>query len=406
MAVGLRAPNSLLKVSGIKIGTAQAGIKYQNRADLTLIEICENSSVAAVFTRNAFCAAPVIIAKKHLTEGAPSYLVINSGNANAGTGELGLSHAKETCQALADLESCSPQAVLPFSTGVIGEPLKIDKLTKSLPKAIGQLAEDNWLSAANAIMTTDTIAKGFSKQFEINGTSFVITGITKGAGMICPDMATLLSFIATDAKVEATLLNKLLKEVVADSFNSITVDSDTSTNDSCVLMATGKSQLVLDENTDITIVSQFKTCLDEVFQALAQSIIRDAEGATKFITIKVQGGRTKQECKAVAYTVAHSPLVKTAFFASDPNWGRILAAVGRAGVENLDVSLISMYLNDVCIVSDGARAESYKEEDGQTVMNESEIVLTINLDRGDESQTLWTSDLSHEYVKINAEYRT
>lgn len=406
MAVGLTQLSKLFPVDGIQIGITQAGIKYPDRSDLTVIELCESANTAAVFTKNQFCAAPVVIAKKHLAQKKPRYLVINTGNANAGTGEQGMLDAVQTCKEIARLKKVTPQEVMPFSTGVIGENLPMDRVLRALPDAVASLKSDNWISAAEAIMTTDTMAKGFSKTFQCGGVPVVITGIAKGAGMICPNMATLLSYVATDAKIEQKILQNLLNEANSDSFNSITVDSDTSTNDSCVLVASGEGALIINEDTDKAIVDAFYQHLLEVMQHLAQSLIRDAEGATKFISVTVNGANNNEECRQVAYTVAHSPLVKTAFFASDPNWGRILAAVGRAGLDDLDVSQVSIYLDEVCIVDRGARALSYCETQGQAVMDQEDIHIIINLARGNASHTIWTSDLSYEYIKINAEYRT
>ena len=403
MAVGLTAPDSLLPVPGFKLATAAAGIRYQNRDDLVLISLAENTSTAAVFTQNAFCAAPVIVAKKHLHETSPRFLLINSGNANAGTGRAGLDTALLSCRAVANETSVSPAAVLPFSTGVIGEQLPVEKINPNISALFSSLNEKNWLSAASAIMTTDTVAKGISRQVEIEGKKITITGIAKGSGMICPDMATMLAFVATDAAVEKKLLQSCLQEAVAKSFNSITVDGDTSTNDACVLMASGQSGI---EIKDGAALETFKQALAEVFIFLAQAIIRDAEGATKFITVHVESARDENEAREVAYTVAHSLLVKTALFASDPNWGRILAAVGRAPVDQLDISKVDFYLGDACVIRGGEPASDYSEEKGQKILQEDEIMLKIFLGRGHESATIWTSDLSHEYVRINADYRS
>ena len=406
MAVGLNALVELSPVKGIQLGVCKAGIKYPDRYDLTLIEVCENATVAGVFTQNQFCAAPVTLSKKHLSEMSPRYLVINTGNANAGTGEQGLLDAKLTCEAIAGLAEVSVQSILPFSTGVIGENLPMDRITAALPDAYKNCKEDNWVLAAEAIMTTDTMPKGFSKTFECQGETVVITGIAKGSGMICPNMATLLTFIATDAKIEQGLLQKILDKVNNVSFNSITVDSDTSTNDSCVFIATGKGGLALDKNSNDAVVDVFVAQFQEIMQLLAQSIIRDAEGVSKFIAVTVKNAVDESECRKIAYTVAHSPLVKTAFFASDPNWGRILAAVGRAGIDDLNVDKLTIFLNDVCIVENGSRAKSYTEDQGQFVMDQQDIEITIDLSRGNAAHTIWTSDLSYDYIKINAEYRT
>jgi len=406
MAVGLKKLQELSPINGIQLGVCKAGIKYPDRYDLTLIEICENASVAAVFTKNQFCAAPVTVSKQHLALASPRYLVINTGNANAGTGERGLSDAKLSCETIADLAQVPAQSIMPFSTGVIGENLPMDKIIDAFPAALNNCKADNWVLAAEAIMTTDTMPKGYSKTFQCNGETVVITGIAKGSGMICPNMATLLSYVATDANIKQDFLQEILIKVNNNSFNSITVDSDTSTNDSCVLIASGKGGLYLDKNTDDSIVSLFTEQLQEVMNHLAQSLIRDAEGASKFIAVTVKNANSEIECRQIAYTVAHSPLVKTAFFASDPNWGRILAAVGRAGVKDLDVDQIKIFLNDICIVENGARAESYSEEKGQSVMDQQDIEIIIDVSRGKTSHTIWTSDLSYDYIKINAEYRT
>ena len=406
MAVGLNELVELSPVNGIQLGVCKAGIKYPDRYDLTLIEICENATVVGVFTKNQFCAAPVTLSKAHLSKTSPRYLVINTGNANAGTGEQGLLDAKLSCETIAELSKVSAQSVLPFSTGVIGENLPMDRLTAALPDALDNCKADNWVLAAEAIMTTDTMPKGFSKTFECNGETVVITGIAKGSGMICPNMATLLAFVATDVKIEQELLQKILVKVNNDSFNSITIDSDTSTNDSCIFIATGKGGLSLDKHTDDSIVDIFVSQFKEIMELLAQSLIRDGEGASKFIAVTVKNGLDESECRQIAYTVAHSPLVKTAFFASDPNWGRILAAVGRAGIEGLNVDELKIFLGNVCIVENGARAKSYSEEKGQAVMDQEDIEIVIDLSRGQITHTVWTSDLSYDYIKINAEYRT
>jgi glutamate N-acetyltransferase / amino-acid N-acetyltransferase len=395
-------------IAGIKIGTACAQIKQTEHDDLTLFEIPPNSTCAAVFTRNAFCAAPVTIAKQHLAAASPRYLLINSGNANAGTGERGLRDALACCETVAQLTGCATNEVLPFSTGVIGNPLPIEKMRAAIPTAKAALDANGWEKAAHAIMTTDTGPKGESIQSVIDGHTVTVTGIAKGAGMIKPDMATLLVFIATDATVETSVLQQCLTQAMEDSFHRITVDGDTSTNDSCVLIATGQNSLPpITNQQDCTTLCNLIT---HVCRQLAKKVVRDAEGATKFITIDIEQGHTKQECLDVAYTIAHSPLVKTAFFASDANWGRILAAVGRAGVKNLDIQAVKIYLGDVCIVENGGVAESYTEEQGQRKMSEPEIRIRVILGRAEKdnghSTRLWTSDLSHDYVRINAEYRT
>ncbi len=405
MPVGLSEPEALLPIAGVRWGVVAAGIKYADRNDLALMEIAPGAATAAVYTRNAFCAAPVTLARQHGAAAATRYLLINSGNANAGTGEPGMMAALESCAGLADVVGCKTEEVLPFSTGVIGELLPSEKIRNVLPQAYADLSADSWLKAARAIMTTDILAKGVSRQIEIGGKTATISGIAKGSGMICPDMATMLAYVATDVGVEHALLQRLLQQAVDCSFNSITVDGDTSTNDACVLVASGQAGIAFVSEADAG-YGEFAAAVIEVFQFLAQAIIRDGEGATKFITIDVNGGINKAECRQVAYTVAHSPLVKTALFASDPNWGRILAAVGRAGVESLDVDKVSIHLGDVRIVCDGGRDASYTEVAGQTVMDEDEITIRIDLGRGPAQSQIWTTDLSYDYVKINAEYRS
>ncbi len=390
-------------ITGIHLGTACAGIKQTEHDDLTLIKINSEAQVAAVFTRNDFCAAPVQIARQHLQEATPRFLLINSGNANAGTGQQGMDDALACCQAVADQNHCKINQVLPFSTGVIGQYLPVDKINPAIPKA---LRNGDWQQAAKAIMTTDTVEKIVSSQIMIQGKTVNITGIAKGSGMICPDMATLLAFIATDAKVSKKLLQTCLQQAVNKSFNRITVDGDTSTNDACVLIATGKAghTLLADEkNPDY---QQLQQAISHNFQQLAKMIIRDGEGATKFITVQVAQGRDERECLKVAYTIAHSPLVKTAFFASDANWGRILAAVGRSGLTSFDLQKVKIYLNHVCIVENAGRAAHYTEEQGKAVMQETDITIKVLLGRGEANTEIWTTDLSYDYVKINAEYRT
>ncbi len=408
MAVNLSAPNAedLLAVKGIRLATASAGIKKPGRQDVVLIELEEGTRTAAVYTKNAFCAAPVIIAKQHQTEETPRYLLINSGNANAGTGEAGLMAAKSCCQAVAAVAGVNEASVLPFSTGVIGQPLPVDKINAVLSDAHSHLSADNWLAAAQGIMTTDTLAKAKSVQLKLGGKTVTITGMSKGSGMIRPDMATMLAYITTDANVNQAVLKTMLNNAMGQSFNRITVDGDTSTNDACVLMATGQAG-----NAEITQITSsdgeaLQKAINDVCRYLAQAIVRDGEGATKFITINVEQGQSQEECRQVAYTIAHSPLVKTALFASDPNWGRILAAVGRSGLVDFDLSGVSIFIGDVCIVESGQPENSYTEEKGQAVMAESEIVITIKLDRGDAYDQVWTCDFSYDYVKINAEYRT
>jgi len=405
MAVNLSPLTTFYPVNGIKIGTVCAQIKQTQHDDLTLFVIAEKSTCAAVFTRNAFCAAPVTIARQHLLTGAPRALLINSGNANAGTGQQGLQNARSCCDTVAKLLDCAPTQVLPFSTGVIGQPLPIDKICGVVATALASANTENWENAAQAIMTTDTVPKAASIQKIIAGKLITITGIAKGAGMIKPDMATMLSFIATDVQIPQSLLQISLERAVNVSFNRITVDSDTSTNDACVLVATGKSGLHIDK-IDHPAFADFCQTLTQVCTQLAQAIIRDGEGATKFITITVEQGQTEQECVDVAYMIAHSPLVKTAFFASDANWGRILAAVGRAPVDNLAIDAIKIYLGGVCIVEQGGVAASYTEAQGRQVMQQDEITIRVCLSRGTQQATVWTCDFSYDYVKINAEYRT
>jgi glutamate N-acetyltransferase / amino-acid N-acetyltransferase len=405
MPVGYSQLPDLLPVAGIRLAAVAAGIRYQGRNDLVVIELAEGSQTAAVFTRNAFCAAPVIVARQHLATGLPRYLLVNSGNANAGTGAAGLEDVRRCCRALADLAGGEVQQVLPFSTGVIGQRLAVDRLQAALPRALAGLSADSWAEVANAIRTTDTVAKGISKTLKIDGCPITITGISKGAGMIRPDVATMLAYIATDARLEATALQQSLHAAMARSFNRITVDGDTSTNDACVLVATGACGMQA-MDTHHSGYPLFFEALVAVCERLAQLIVRDAEGATKFVTVSVSGGSDSGECLQVAYTVAHSPLVKTALFARDPNWGRILAAVGRAGLVDLDVGGVQVYLDDVCVVRDGGVADDYQEADGQRVMDQEDILIDIRLGRGGASETVWTSDLSHDYVRINAEYRS
>ncbi len=405
MAVGLSDPDEILPVAGIKLASCAAGIKKNGKHDLVVIVVDEGATCAATFTQNAFCAAPVTLAKKHLSQNTPRALLINAGNANAGTGETGMQNAIQSCVWLSEKLQCLTDQVLPFSTGVIGEQLPMPVLNAGINQVVKNISEDSWLLAAKGIMTTDTVAKAISRTLVLDGQKITISGIAKGSGMICPDMATMLSFIATDANVETDFLQQCLSDVVEQSFNSITVDGDTSTNDACVLIATAKAN-----NRQLNKASEdaslFVDELNEVCQFLAQAIIRDAEGATKFVTVTVSQAQSTAEAKNVAYTIAHSPLVKTALFASDPNWGRILAAVGRAGVEQLDINNVNLYLDDVCIVRNGSVADDYSEEKGQTVMNQEEITIRVELGGGNDSATIWTSDLSHEYVRINAEYRS
>jgi len=408
MPVNLSAPTStsLLPIAGIEIGIASAGIKTVGKQDLVLIKIAEASATAAVYTKNAFCAAPVTLAKQHQQQTSAQYLLINSGNANAGTGERGMQAAQACCQAVAEATNSEANTVLPFSTGVIGQQLPVDKMVQAIPQAAQNLSSDNWFDAAHAIMTTDTIAKAISKQIELDGKTVTVTGMAKGSGMICPDMATMLSYIATDAAIDQSVLDMMLQQAVEQSFNRITVDGDTSTNDACVLMATGHAgnQLIIDIND--ASAQQLYTLIAQISQQLAHAIVRDGEGATKFIAIEVEQGLDSEECRKVAYTIAHSPLVKTALFASDPNWGRILAAVGRSGISEFDLSKVAIYLDDVCIVKNGEPAITYTEEQGQQVMDQEEITIRVELGRGQAQDTVWTCDFSYDYVKINAEYRT
>ena len=408
MAVNLTAPDKdkLLKVAGIKLGVARAGIKAAGQADLTLVALAHGTVTSTAYTQNAFCAAPILVARQHEKQTAPRYLLINAGNANAGTGEEGIQSALDCCQFVAHLTGSVASSVLPFSTGVIGEKLPVLLIKKALPVAYQNLADDNWLAAAHAMMTTDTTAKAISHELTLDGKTITITGIAKGSGMICPNMATMLAFIATDANVEQAVLDSLLKEALTQSFNRITVDGDTSTNDACVLMATAQAgnQTIVDSGSKHA--RKLAKALISVSQKLAQAVIRDGEGATKFIAINVLQGKHSEECREVAYTIAHSPLVKTAFFASDPNWGRILAAVGRSRLANLDLSAVSIYLDDVCIIERGQPAITYSEQQGQKVMAQDEITITVQLGRGRAQDTVWTCDFSYDYVKINAEYRS
>ena len=409
MPVNLQAPDprALHPVAGVRLGIAMAGVRKANRRDLTVVTLPEGSSVAAVFTQNRFCAAPVQLCRDHLACGSNiRALLINTGNANAGTGEEGLARARSTCVALASLLKVEPQQILPFSTGVIMEQLPHDRIEAAMPAALADLAEAHWAEAAQAIMTTDTLAKAASCQVNIGGHVVTVTGISKGAGMIKPNMATMLGFVATDAAIEPQLLARLVREVADQSFNCVTIDGDTSTNDSFALIATHQAGNPPIKSLESPEGQALQAALLNVAQTLAQAIVRDGEGATKFITVEISGGRSVAECKQVAYAIAHSPLVKTAFFASDPNLGRILAAVGYAGLDDLDASKIELYLDDVHVVHRGGRNPSYREEDGQRVMKQSEISIRVNLCRGAEQATVWTCDLSYDYVKINADYRS
>jgi glutamate N-acetyltransferase/amino-acid N-acetyltransferase len=405
MSIHTLKAEDLQDIEGVRIAVVEAGIRYKNRLDLVVMEISGDSVVAGVFTQNAFRAAPVQVAMDHLkaSSGAARYLVINTGNANAGTGKRGLEDALSTCRYVANAAGVDEHTVLPFSTGVIGENLPMDKLAAGVPHALTNFGA-TWFDAAKGIMTTDTRPKGRSATLELDGKKVTITGVTKGAGMIKPNMATMLSFVATDAVIPQADLQRMLAATVEQSFNRITVDGDTSTNDCCILIATGKSGVSLANKAGN--LDKFEAVLRELVQDLAKDIIRDAEGGTKFVTVDIQGGKNTKECLLVAYAIAESPLVKTALSASDPNWGRILAAVGRAGIDDLDVSGVSVYLGDVCITENGTRAEGYTEEQGQTEMNKTDILITVKLARGEAREVVWTSDLSEEYVRINASYRS
>jgi len=402
MATGKNTFPTMHPVAGFQLGTTSAGIKVAGRKDVVVMKIAQGSTVAGVFTQNRFCAAPVHIAKQHMQKMAPSYFLINTGNANAGTGEQGITDSLSCCQAVAVAANVAPRQVLPFSTGVIGEPLPVDLICHAVPAALEQLSEHGWADAAEGILTTDTRPKGASIQFDINGSPVTITGICKGSGMIKPNMATMLGYVATDAAIDEELLHAALQKANGKSFNRITVDGDTSTNDAVMLVATGSSGVQIDEANFEPFLEQ----LTAIFTELAQSIIRDGEGANKFVTVTVDSAKNIQEALAVAYAVAESPLVKTALTASDPNWGRILAAVGRADVADLDVSKIQISLNSVLIAENGGRASSYTEAQGQQAMQAEDIEILIQLNRGQVSESLWTTDLSYEYVRINAEYRT
>ena len=402
MAVGKSVFPEMPAIDGVRLGTAKAGIKKPDRRDLVVIEVPEGATVAATFTRNAFCAAPVHVARDHLQHTAPRYLLINTGNANAGTGARGRQDAESCCNSLADLAGVDAHQVLPFSTGVIGEPLPVERIAAGLPAALESLSEAGWEMAAEGILTTDTRIKGASTQVELSDGTVTINGISKGSGMIQPNMATMLGFVACDAAIDAARLQQWLRDAVRVSFNAITVDSDTSTNDACTLIATGRGPKVESPEDE----QRFREALTTVLTDLAQAIIRDGEGATKFVTLQVEQATSVDEARAVAFTVAHSPLVKTALYASDANWGRILAAVGRAPVDELDVERIVIDLGDVRLVEHGGRADGYTEEAGARVMAQEEIVIRIQLGRGDASATVWTSDLSHDYVSINADYRS
>ncbi|MBC8211843.1 MAG: bifunctional glutamate N-acetyltransferase/amino-acid acetyltransferase ArgJ [Gammaproteobacteria bacterium] len=403
MSVGLSEPAKLIPVKGVKLAVGHAGIKKNSvKNDLVLFELCEQATVAAVFTTNKFCAAPVIIARRHLEKNnSVRYLLVNSGNANAGTGEQGLQSALSTCQAVASEANMAETSVLPFSTGVIGAQLPHKKINVVIPSLFQQLKEDNWLAAAKGIMTTDTMPKAVSRRLTLDGKVVTITGICKGSGMIKPDMATMLGYVATDAVISSQELSVCLKQAADASFNCITVDGDTSTNDACILIATGNSGVQVDQSN-----TEFMQTLFDVFQQLAQSIIRDGEGATKFVTIQVDQAASLTDARELAYTIAHSPLVKTALFASDANWGRILAAIGRAPISSLEIDRVDLFLGDVCLIQKGLPHPEYTEQKGQSVMQEQDITIRVNLNLGSASTTIWTTDLSYDYVKINAEYRS
>ena len=409
MPVNLSAPNptELFPIAGVRIGVTEAGVRKANRKDLTVVLLDDGASVAGVFTQNRFCAAPVQVCREHLAAGKGiRAMVVNTGNANAGTGQDGLARARSTCAALARELKLAPEQILPFSTGVIMEPLPNDRIEAGLPAAIADARADNWARAAEGIMTTDTLPKAFGVQVPIAGVQVSITGISKGAGMIRPNMATMLGYMATDARVSQAVMQQLARELAEGSFNRVTVDGDTSTNDSFVVIASNKAAHPVIESLDSADGQKLKTAMLEVARKLAQAIVRDGEGATKFITVRVQGGKTAEECRLVAYAIAHSPLVKTAFYASDPNLGRILAAVGYAGIADLDQGRIDLYLDDVHVAVQGGRNPSYREEDGQRVMKQSEITVRVVLGRGAAEDTVWTCDFSHDYVTINADYRS
>lgn len=405
MAIGQASEGPALAVRGVRLAATRAGIRYPNRLDLVLIELGEGTQSAAVFTQNAFCAAPVTLARQHLREAQARYLLINTGNANAGTGAAGLQAASRCCEAVAAAVALDKRQVLPFSTGVIGEALPVDRLIAGLPACRENLAADNWEQAARGILTTDTRPKLASRRLQLAGQEVVISGMAKGAGMLRPNMATMLAFLFTDAEIPAASLETVLRRAVERSFNRITVDGDTSTNDACLLAATGEAGVAATE-ADLAEGGAFSTALQDLMQELATGLIRDAEGVSKFITVRVEEGGSVAECLKVAYCIAESPLVKTAFFASDPNWGRILAAVGRAGLTDLDIDAVSMRLGDVRLVAGGAIDPDYSEARGQAVMDQEEIEVTISLGRGQVSETVWTSDLSQDYVRINADYRS
>ena len=406
MPVGLDHPQSLLIIEGIRLSASSANIYKEKRNDIALIEISDDSAITAAFTKNHFCAAPVKISKDNLNESKPRYCLINAGNANAGTGESGIQNARIVCEALANLTHCSKSEILPFSTGVIGEDLPVEKINKVLPSLLKNLSGDHWLDVAKSIMTTDTIPKAVSRQVKISNSTISITGIAKGSGMIKPNMATMLSFLATDANVTKDCLDEIKNRALEKSFNRIVVDGDTSTNDSFILISTcrAKNSIINKKNSkEFTVLENEIT---KVCCSLAQAIVRDGEGATKFISIVVEEGKDEAECLSVAYSIAQSPLVKTAFTASDPNWGRIIAAIGNANVDKLDIAKVNIHINNVCVVDGGERSKTYTEEEGKRVMMEDEIILKVSLKRGACCEEVWTTDLSYEYVKINSEYRS
>ena len=412
MPVNLSAPDAaaLLPVAGVTLGIAEANIRKPGRKDLLVMCLDEGACVAGVFTQNRFCAAPVVVARQHLRTLEPDKsmraLVVNTGCANAGTGSDGMKHARDICAALAALLGCTSSQVLPFSTGVIMEPLPIEKIIAGLPQCLKDLKPANWAVAAQAIMTTDTVPKAVSRVFNVGTAKITVNGIAKGAGMIRPNMATMLGYVATDARVSLPLVKRAVAYAAQRSFNCITVDGDTSTNDSFILIASGKAKMVEITSADSAEYAAFRDAVTTVALELAQAIIRDGEGATKFITVRVDSGKTEDECRNVAYAIAHSPLTKTAFFASDPNLGRILAAVGYAGIDDLDVDKIDLHLDDLLVAKNGARYLGYRESDGQRVMKQAEITVRVALNRGVASATVWTCDLSHDYVSINADYRS
>ena len=406
MSVGLKHPQSLVKIKGIRLSASSAKIYRKKRDDIALIEITDGSVTSAAFTQNRFCAAPVQISKNHLSKSKPRYCLINAGNANAGTGEDGLSNSKAICRELAKITNCNENEILPFSTGVIGEDLPVEKINKALPQLVKNLSEDCWINVAKSIMTTDTTPKAVSSQISIANSTVSITGIAKGSGMIKPDMATMLSFVATDANITKDALDKIRDHALFKSFNRITIDGDTSTNDSFLLISTCAIDAPIIDKKDS---KEFKILENEIIKVcreLAQAIVRDGEGATKFISIQVDEGIDSSECLSVAYKVAESLLVKTAFTASDPNWGRIIAAIGNSNIRDLDIHKIDVYIEDICIVNNGERSKTYSEDKGKKVMRQNEIILRINLRRGAFSEEIWTTDLSYEYIKINAEYRS